>query len=564
MTNNTLGVSKSYLVVFFGDILSFRLLTFFIRYAIMNTDDEISYGTRRKDMKYKIKDYSDIRKRVDAMDIDDLLRSIVCPNYTPGQNSPQGYEAAAFIHPTTEEQAREEIVAVNKDRKERIMIASDLESGTGKMIKGTAAFPSLMALSVGRDVDTAYEMGLLTGKKARSVGYHWTFSPCVDILANPRSPIVSVRSAGTNADDVLTYGGAYMKGMIDGGLYVTLKHFPGDGYSDHDQHVTTTECPLSREEWDETVGRVYSTLISEGAQAIMPGHISLGAYDEIDPETGFYPPATLSKNLLTGLLREKLGFEGIIISDATNMSGFCGYTYLYDGLSRFLEAGGDCLLFVHANEEYLCEMKKQIEKGNLTMETLRDRAYRMRCFAREYFESFNEPECDDGELDACCEKVTRGAIEVLRDKANVLPMNVKEGTKVAHLVLMNAGTRYGPEGAPAELTAILKERGAQVDTFVDPGPVTFFKAVKNGGYDYIICSVLNEMAFGLNTIKLSGPVARNMMYGWMRYGTPTIFVSYFDPYFAYDYDVLTDTAINTYGIGDYTARALADVLLGEK
>ncbi len=511
-------------------------------------------------MKYKVKHYPDIERAVANMSTDDLLRSVICPNYVPGKNSPEGYEVTAFIHPTTEDVAKKEIVAVNKDREERTLIASDLEYGTGKMIKGTVAFPSLMALSVCGDESLAYQMGLESGKKARSVGYHWTFSPCVDILANPRNPIVSVRTSGTNADDVIKYSGAYMKGLMDGGLYVTLKHFPGDGYSDHDQHLTTTENPLSREEWDESVGRVYSTLINEGAQSIMPGHISLAAYDEIDETTGLYPPATVSKRLLTDLLREKLGFEGIIVSDATNMSGFCGYVNLYSAAARFLEAGGDCLLFMKATDEFLTEMKKQIDSGALTLETLRNRAYRMKCFTREYFESFSEPAADDAALAQCCERLTRGSVRVLRDRADVLPLCVKSGTKIAHVVLCNSGIKLGEDGVTAQLTGELEARGATVDTLVDPGPGALLSAVKDGGYDYIICSVLNEMSYGLNTVKLCGSVARNMMNGWMRYGTPAIFVSYFDPYFAYDYNSLTDTVVNTYGVGDFTAKALAELI----
>ncbi len=511
-------------------------------------------------MKYKVKHYEDIEQSVRGMSIDELLRSVICSNYVIDREDVSGYEVTAFIHPTTEENAREKIVGLNKGREERTLIASDLEYGTGKMITGSVAFPSLMALSVCGDESLAYTMGVESAKKARSVGYHWTFSPCVDILANPRNPIVSVRASGTNADDVIKYSGAYMRGLIDGGLYVTLKHFPGDGYSDHDQHLTTTENPLSKEEWDASVGCVYSKLINEGAHSIMPGHISLAAYDEIDETTGLYPPATVSKKLLTELLREKLGFEGIIVSDATNMSGFCGYMNLYSAAARFLEAGGDCLLFMKATEKFLTEMKKQIETGALSIETLRNRAYRMKCFTREYFESFEEGQADNGALAECCEKITRGSVKVLRDRADALPMNVKSGTKIAHVVLCNSGIKLSGNGVTQQLTRELETRGAEVDTFVDPGPGVLLKAVKEGGYDYIICSVLNEMLYGLNTVKLCGSVARNMMNGWMRYGIPAIFISYFDPYFAYDYNALTDTVVNTYGVGDYTAKAVAELI----
>ncbi len=511
-------------------------------------------------MKYKVKHYPDLEKIVETMSIDELLRSVICPDYDLKKNAPEGYEVTAFVHPTTEEIAKKEVLSINQGKERHTLIASDLEYGTGSMINGTVAFPSLMALSVCGDEGLAYTMGVESAQKARSVGYQWTFSPCVDILANPRSPIVNIRSSGEDADAVIRYSGAYMKGMIDGGLYVTLKHFPGDGYSNHDQHLCTTENPLSREEWDATVGKVYATLIEEGAQSIMPGHISLAAYDEIDEETGLYPPATMSKNLLTGLLREKLGFEGIIVSDATNMSGFCGYINLYRASARFLEAGGDCLLFIKATDEFFAEMRKQVEIGALRMETLRNRAYRMMCFTREYFETQTEPKVNDEALAACCEQITKGSVKVLRDRAGVLPLKVKNGTKIAHAVFCNFGLNQKADGAPAGLTRELEARGAVVDTFVDPGPGTLLRTVKGGEYDYLICSILNEVSYGLNSVKLCGPIARNMMGGWMRYGTPAIFVSYYDPYFADDYHSITDTVINTYGVGDFTAKTLADLL----
>ncbi len=268
-------------------------------------------------------------------------------------------------------------------------------------------------------------------------------------------------------------------------------------------------------------------------------------------------PATISKNLLTGLLRNKLGFEGIIISDATNMSGFCSYTNLYRAAALFLEAGGDCLLFKYANNEFFKEMKKQIEAGILKIETLKNRAIRMRSFARQYFETHEAPISDDKALADCCKKITKGSIEVLRDRANVLPIKIEKGTKIAHMVLCNLGANQA-DAAPAALTKELEKAGATVDVLCDPGPGVMLNSVKNNNYDYIICSVVNEMSYGLNTVKLSGTLARNMMNGWMRYGTPAIFISNFDPYFAYDYNALTDTVINTYGMGDYTAEAIIE------
>ncbi len=518
-------------------------------------------------MKYRIREYPELFEKVEKMSEDELLRTVVCPNFMLDKSRPNGSETAAFIHPTTEEFARAELPLLNKDKKERTLIASDLEYGTAKMIKGTVGFPSMRAVAQTGDESLAYQMGALTAKKALEVGYHWTFSPCVDILGNRRNPIVSVRTAGEDADTVLRFGGAYMRGLQDNGLIATLKHFPGDGYSFDDQHVTTTENPLSYEEWSSTFGKVYRALINDGAKAIMPGHISFPAYDDVDPETGLYPPATLSKKQLTELLRGELGFEGIIISDAVNMSGFCGYVNLYRAMARFLEAGGDCLLFVHPDEEYITEMKKQIEQRALSVATLRDRAYRMLCFAREYFEDADGRKavaCDDLELSACAESVARRSVRVVRDRSGSLPFAIDKSMRIAHFVLCNDGTSPLSKDAAEELSEKLRDMAQGVDTFFDPGPSKARDIAKSGEYGLIICSILNEMSYGLNTVKLSGRVARNMMNGWMRFGTPVIFISYYDPYFGDDYVTPVDTLINTYGYNAYTNDAIIGKIVCKK
>lgn len=289
-----------------------------------------------------------------------------------------------------------------------------------------------------------------------------------------------------------------MRGLQDTGLIATLKHFPGDGYSINDQHITTTENPLSREEWDASFGKVYKTLIEDGVKAIMPGHISLPSYDDLDETMGIYPPATLSKPLMTGLLKQKLGFEGIIVSDAINMTGFCGYMNLWRACARFLESGGDCLLFFHEDEESFSEMKKLIEKGELTMETLRNRAYRMLCFAREYFENADRADCGKKiDADECLRAMVERSVKTVRDRAKLLPIRADRDLRIAHIVLSNQGTPEGALDAPCELTEMLKKRFETVDEHRDPGPGNAKLLAKSGSYDLIICSVSNEMSWGL-------------------------------------------------------------------
>ena len=521
-------------------------------------------------MKYVIKEYADIKKQVEKMSAEELLRCVICPDFPPEKRTPVKNTVALMLHPTTLEVAKEALTEVNKNRKDRALVAVDMEYGAGKALKGATRFPSMRAAAETQDETLAYKMGVIAAREAIEAGYTWTFGPCVDILANHRNPIVSIRTSGEDADTVIRYGGAYMRGLQDTGLIATLKHFPGDGYSINDQHITTTENPLSREEWDASFGKVYKTLIEDGVKAIMPGHISLPSYDEIDAETGLYPPATLSKPLMSGLLRQKLGFEGIIVSDAISMTGFCGYMNMWRACARFLESGGDCLLFFHEDEESFSEMKRLIEKGELTMETLRSRAYRMLCFAREYYSEADQKKGNENaqvdlcDADECLAAMVKKSVRLVRNRAELLPISADRSLRVAHIVLSNLGTPQGAMDAPDELTKMLKDRFDKVEELRDPGPGNAKLLAKSGEYDLIICSVSNEMSWGLNTVKLSGPMARNMMSGWMRYGTPVVFVSYFDPYFHEDFTAAADTVINTYGFSKYTNRAVLDTIFGKE
>ena len=315
-------------------------------------------------MKYKMKDYPEYKEAVGKMSIDELLLAVICPSM--GETSePVTNTESVFIGKSPRAIFDKQVEAINGGREFPALLVADMEFGAGDSVDGAVRFPSFRAAAQSKSEELCYAMGKVAALESLEAGYHWTFGPCVDILGNHRSPIVSYRTAGDDADTVIKYGGAYMRGLQDNGLIATIKHFPGDGYCTDDQHVTMPDNPLSREEWDASFGRVYESLINDGVMAIMPGHIALPSYDEIDPETGFSPPASASKNLPGGILRERFGFEGIIVSDAVTMNGFAGYVNLYHASARFLEAGGDVLLFMPNDEDYLCGMKREIELGKV-------------------------------------------------------------------------------------------------------------------------------------------------------------------------------------------------------
>ncbi|MBS5852217.1 MAG: hypothetical protein KIC61_01210 [Staphylococcus sp.] len=497
-------------------------------------------------MKYIIKENKNLLEKVNKMNLEELLNCIICPNIVATQEDVTK-ALSCFIHPNTYANIKRKIESINSLNNHKMLFVTDMEAGAGSAIDGATRFPSMRAACEAGDEKLAYLMGKSAACEARKVGFHWTFGPCVDILGNHFSPITSIRSASENKNDVLKYTTAYMRGLQDFGLIATLKYFPGDGYTMFDHHLTTSFNPLTRKEWDDSYGYIYKQLINDGAKVIMAAHIALPAYDTVD-HNGMYPPASLSYNLLTNLLKKDLGFEGIIISDATEMSGFCGYMNYYEACCTFLNAGGDCLLFAHSTEEFINKMKEYIASGKLTMEVIKNRAYRMLCFLEEYFEQVDKlPKNSDENFQIYADKMVDLSCKIYRDRNKLLPIKLDKQLKIAHVVIANQYDFSLAEKFTKKLSLI-----ATVDELKDPGCKKLKEIAKSKEYDYIICSIGCFPWYGTNQITLSGVVARNMMNGWMKYDTKVIFVDFGHPYIHEEYDAMIDTLIYTYGYANNT------------
>lgn len=499
-------------------------------------------------MKFRIKQYKDIKEYVQTLNLQELLNIITQPNYH-ADFSGKNPSRTAFIHPNEFDKVKK-VTDIFKKENPNILITTDMEAGSGTALKGTTIFPSMRATKESGNPILAYLMGASAARFARLAGIHWSFAPCVDILLNHQSPITSLRSASEEVEEVITYTSQYLRGMQDYGLLGTLKHFPGEGITTYDQHLTTAANTLSKKMWDKTYRKVYTALIEAGAASVMVAHISLGCYDEIDPTYGIYPPASLSYRLITKLLIEDLGFEGIIISDATEMGGFCGYMNYYEACKQFLNAGGDMLLFTHPDKDLLTHMQQFIDDHSLSIDTLRKKAYKILCFIRMYFETKFE-EIPAFNTQNVSDKMVLQSTKIYRDRKHILPIEKKQGLKIAHFIF---GNQYDIAFAK-QLTLALRKI-VHTDEFIDLGPIEYKKIAKSKDYDYIICSTGCMSSYGTNQILLSGAVARNMMNGWTKYETPVIFVDIGNPYLHEEYEAIIDTIIYTYGVAEKTIEAV--------
>ena len=271
---------------------------------------------------------------------------------------------------------------VQKLSKVPVLVAANCdEGGNGAAPEGTFV-ATAVECGAGEGDQNAYHVGYVAGKEASAVAANLLFNPVVDIYKNWRNTIVNTRSFSDDPGVVLENARAYIRGAKDANpnMACTAKHFPGDGVDELDQHLSLNVNSLSVEEWEASFGKVYRTLIDEGLEAIMVGHIALPSYSRklrpgiSDKEI---KPATNAPELLTDLLRGEMGFNGLITTDATHMIGLAASAKREDYLPEAIIAGCDMVLFTSDTDEDIGFVKKAYEDGRLSEERLNDAVTRI-------------------------------------------------------------------------------------------------------------------------------------------------------------------------------------------
>ena len=255
-----------------------------------------------------------------------------------------------------------------------LLLAANTEAGgNGLAFEGTT-FGQPMAVAATGDSENAYRMGYVACAEGAALGLNWSFAPIVDIDREFHNPITNTRTFGSDIDMVIACGSRYMDAADENNVAVSIKHFPGDGVDERDQHILTSVNSLDCEEWMATYGKVYSTLIQKGAKTVMVGHIAQPAWTKrLNPEATKKEtllPASLNKEILTGLLRGELGFNGMISTDATPMVGFTAAMPRRLAIPTAIAAGADMILFNKSLDEDYGYLLEGIKSGILSAERL--------------------------------------------------------------------------------------------------------------------------------------------------------------------------------------------------
>lgn len=286
-----------------------------------------------------------------------------------------------MIRPFPVQGLQENIRCLQEMSKYPMLISGNLEDGgTGVVNEGTLFNQPMGCTATGR-MENGYRLGKIAAAEAASIGVNWGYAPIVDIDRNYRNPITNTRAFSGKKEEVLEMARGYLRAAKEEAIAPTIKHFPGDGTDERDQHLLVSVNTLDEKEWMESYGWIYRNLIEDGALTVMAGHIAQPAVARaLEPNISdreAFMPASQSKTLLTGLLREKLGFNGLVVTDSTLMVGYMQKLPRKEGLCASIEAGADMILFNRNMEEDVEYMKQGCREGKVSEERFHDAVLRV-------------------------------------------------------------------------------------------------------------------------------------------------------------------------------------------
>ncbi|WP_253701377.1 glycoside hydrolase family 3 protein [Bacillus sp. FJAT-29814] len=479
----------------------------------------------------------------------------------------------------TAEQVQDLINELQSNTKVPLLVAANCDSGgNGAMNDGTYVAKAAMCEASG-DEQVSFDAGYVSGREEHAIGVNWNFDPCVDILKNWRNTIVNTRAYGTNAETVIKHTNAYIKGLTESNIGVCIKHWPGDGTEERDQHLVMGVNELSVDEWEESFGQVYRNHIENGVHSIMAGHIALAEYQkQLVPglEDRDVLPATLAPELINGLLKDKLGFNGLVLTDATHMLGMTAAMRREDYVPQAIAAGCDMFLFFNNIDEDFNFMLNGYKNGVIKEERLQDALERI--LGLKAAIGLHKAQKEGNLLrtredlkvvgsEDHIERAKRAAdkgITLVKNTLDQLPIRPETHKRIRLYYL--EGEKGGIYEAGSKtldnIVAELESRGFEVTvndgTTRIKGPTLKYREEVDAALVFA-----NVIGYGAqNNYRIQWKTAMSNEVPWYVYEVPTVFVSL--NFTTHLTDVpMVKAYINAYNDDEITIKAVVDKIMGE-
>ena len=508
-----------------------------------------------------------VEQTLAALSTEERIAQLLIPRVDPGtqideligilKEIPCG---GLFVWGNTAEEHRSRLARIQAVSRVPIVVSADLENGAGHAVFGMTAFPDNLALAANDSEELAYTMGQAAAVEGRSVGIHWTFAPVVDVNVNPDNPIANTRSLGDDVERISRLARAIIRGLQEHGVAACAKHFPGDGIDDFDQHAVTSVNSLPLEKWKAISGRTFSAAFDGEAWSTMIGHIALPAWDpEIIDARKTLRPATVSKPIVTDLLRRQMGFQGLVVTDDMNMGGVSGYMNRKDRVVGCINAGCDMLLFPELPRDYRT-LVDAYRDGSLSKERIDEAARRVLEFKarlnlhRGETAGRKATSEETRKFRAASKKVAEDAICCVRDVSNLLPLKrLRDGAKVITITLTN-------DFDLKEVDQALQARGYAVEHLCNPDDCNI-----SGRWmkmDAVFVNFSFRANWAVSSVRSAGPFNRIFMGGFYMEHPCVVFTSFGSPYHLRQFSALPNL-INVHSATPDSQQAAVAAWFGE-
>lgn len=502
---------------------------------------------------YPSSDNSEFRQFARWIKEDHVGGFIVAGRIREGKVIPaQPFEMAAFIN------------HMQRFAKTPLLVAADFERGASMRVAETARFPYFMAFGAAHDLAATRELGAATAREARSLGVTWVFAPDADVNNNPDNPIINVRSYGEDPQAVAAGVSAFIEGAhSDPKNYVllTAKHFPGHGDTAEDSHMQMARLdqPKARIESLELVP--FRAAIEHGIDSVMTAHMAVPAFEPGDM------PATVSRNVLTGLLRDELGFKGIIVTDALEMQGIAALYSQGEASVQAIEAGADVLLMPTDPEASIRALMTAVNSGRISRRRIDASAAKIMAAKQKagLFRSRSvnldaiSEQIEDPKTDELAQRVADRAFTLVRDDKRLFPISAEGGTCL--IVMQEGEFSQRGETLVSELRRALPALKVYITNSTTPDDVLTAIAADSSRSKQIYVAAFVTVAANRGSVALEGGL-NSFMKKLARGTVPVALISLGNPYLLRDFPELGSYAA-TFSTSTTSESAAAKAILGE-
>jgi beta-N-acetylhexosaminidase len=484
------------------------------------------------------------------------------------------------------------LAELQRDREVPLLISADFESGVGRIWSDATRFPCAMAQAATGDPETARITGAATAREARASGVHWILAPVSDVNINPENPIINIRSFGEDVPSVSEFAVAFTEGVQSAGALACAKHFPGHGDTATDSHMMLARVDADRERLEAVEFPPFQAAIDAGVASVMTSHIW---FPTLMGDEGAIP-ATVSPNVMTGLLRREMNFGGVLVTDSMRMRGLTNHFEAGEAAVRSVIAGVDVILVSADYREAHGALLDAVRRGVISEERIARSVERIlrtkawlglhRTDATEFdLEALLQPETV-----AEADGLTERAITVVRNEDGLLPLAPEGIESLYHIVLFDESNRWWPSAVDPLDEGLAQRLGSVTREIVFREPQRevvkrFFDTTDEMSTDEITLSfglterrheILLEQAQRSDTILVTafvriaahkGAISLSeaqvaLLNDLIRSGKPVVLVCSGSPYML-EAAPEAPVQILTYDYSAPMARALAGALLGE-